>query len=544
MRGVHLTTVPGVTSAPIAPSEPAGDCSANLGNHHFCVLHEGGEGLSDSCAGLVRKAVAAGFAWICVLQDGASKNFGTKFDNSMRADGTIVDADELLKFRFSPICISTVTEKLREFAERARIEGYTGLLILFDMSWMLEAPSGLANHGELEAALHDLTASASIWIACIYDRMIYPPSILLDVLRTHAKVLHADAVYVNPHFLPPPVFLSGDAERKLEWWLARLPGLSGESAGEAGSADWRHTSVSTSASCGIEPDAGRDRFQKNCTNPHRANTARGERATERWKIRCLGELRVYRHDGSLVEWNRCSGATYKIKTIFAYLLQKGAQGASIEEMADLLWPEANDINQSLNRLYHTIHCLRTSLCPELPSSRACPYMISRNRRYYLSLPEGTWIDVPIFEQFCRQGEKLLKTGDLEQSLVCHLAAERLYSGSLFSDIPIEYVENTERDWCWSQRFWIERIYLKMLTYLAAIYRRRDDSESALRCCERVLKTDPCYETAHQEAMRIYHLIGRADALDRQYRLCRESLKRFEDRQPSTSTVSLAHDLIG
>lgn len=530
-------------SAPCSTSRPIPDPRAALANYHLCVLHDGGKGLSDSCAVLLREAVAAGFAWICILQN-FSKDFGMDLEFGGRANGTIVDAEELLKFRFSPICISTVTERLRELTKLARIEGYAGLLILLDMSWILEAPLGLAIHGELEAALHDLTASASVRIVCLYNRTIYPPSILLDVLRTHTSVLHADAICVNPHFLPPPVFLSGDAQRKLDWWLTSLPAFGGESVGGVGSVDRQNLSVPASAACGSEPVAEQVRSRERYVGAYRANAARADRVTERWKIRCLGDLRVYRHDGSLVEWNRCSGATHKIKTIFAYLMQKGAQGASIEEMADLLWPEANSINQSLNRLYHTVHCLRTSLCPELSSSRDCPYVISRNRRYYLSLPEGTWIDVPIFEQFCRRGEKLLKAGDLEQSLVCHLAAERLYSGSLFSDIPLEYVENTERDWCWSQRFWIERIYLKMLSYLAAIYRRRDDPESALRCCERVLKIDPCSETAHQEAMRIYHLIGRSDALERQYQLCRESLKRFEDRQPSTSTVSLAHELIG
>lgn len=544
MSSVHSTVLPGAGSTPSVSPAPAAGLHTAAENYHLCVLHDGNEDLSRRCAGLIRDAVGAGFAWIGVFQNGASEDFGKDFEETVRTSGTIVDAEELLRFRFAPVCISSVTERLRELAERARIEGYNGLLILLDMSWMLEAPSGFANHGELEAALHELTASGSVRIASLFNRMIYPPSILLDVMRTHAMVLHADMICVNPHFLPPAVFLSGDPQRKLDWWLAMLPGSGSQAAEKPGSVDTQKTAVAPAALRGPEPVSKGSRSRRGQSTAYRADAARADRGTVRWKIRCLGELRVYRDDGSLVEWNRCSGATYKIKTVFAYLMQKGAKGASIEEMADLLWPEANDINQSLNRLYHTIHCLRMSLCPELPSGRDCPYMIGHNRRYYLSLPEGTWIDVPIFEQFCRQGEKLLKSGDLERSLVCHLAAERLYSGSLFSDIPIEYVENTERDWCWSQRFWIERIYLKMLTCLATIYRRRDDPESALRCCERVFKIDPCYETAHQEAMRIYHLIGRRDALERQYRLCRESLKRFEERQPSTTTVALAHELIG
>ena len=179
-----------------------------------------------------------------------------------------------------------------------------------------------------------------------------------------------------------------------------------------------------------------------------------------------------------------SGGRFKIKATFAYLMQRGARGASIEEIADLIWPKAH-LTQSLNRLYHTIHCLRQLLLsPESPPTRGCIQIVCRNGRYYLSLPDGTWIDLPIFEQLCRQGEKLFRLGQFEQALMCCQAAERLYGGSLFSDIPLEYVENAELDWCWSQRFWIERMHLRILTYIAAIYRVRKDHELALRYCTR------------------------------------------------------------
>jgi len=88
---------------------------------------------------------------------------------------------------------------------------------------------------------------------------------------------------------------------------------------------------------------------------------------QRWKIHCLGELRVFRQDGTPVQWNRIQGATLKTKTLFAYLLHRGQKGAAVEEIADLLWPEASSTEPSLNRLYHTVHCLRMALSPELTS---------------------------------------------------------------------------------------------------------------------------------------------------------------------------------
>src|SRR3972149_6823090 len=60
-----------------------------------------------------------------------------------------------------------------------------------------------------------------------------------------------------------------------------------------------------------------------------------------------------------------TGVTLKTKTLFAYLLHCGQRGATAEKLADLLWPEANSTDQGLNRLYHTVHCLRMALSPEL-----------------------------------------------------------------------------------------------------------------------------------------------------------------------------------
>lgn len=515
---------------------------------HICVLYEGDDDLDCKFKMLVGDAVSAGLRWIDFASAGMPPTGGARLADDVRSSGSEIDSSALFDLNGPPICISGVIEKLRGLGAQAVSDGYRGLLVLIDMSWMIESPSGLANHGELEAALHRLATSAPIRIASLYNRAIFPAKILLDALRTHATVLDDRAACSNPHFLPPEVYLSGNAEQKLERWLLTLRGWSAGLANANSRADENEASIVpvnvNGASLGVSnADHAGNRSRKGDAHKMVTKSAPAVLALKRWNVRCLGDLRVYRHDDQPIAWNRCGGATYKTKTVFAFLLQKGAQGASVEEIADLLWPAAIDLTQSLNRLYHTIHCLRLALSPDLSSSRNSPYVVSRNRRYYLMLPEGTWIDVPVFEQFCRQGEKLLNAGDVDQSLVCHMAAERLYTGSLFSDVPVEYVENREIDWCWSQRFWLERIYLKMLTYMAIICRRRDDQKAALQYCERVLKIDPCAENAHQEAMRIYRDAGRTDAIERQFRLCRESLKRFEDRQPSASTITLARELM-
>ena len=56
----------------------------------------------------------------------------------------------------TPFSISRVIGKIREQSEAAVAEGFAGLLLLIDMSWLLRTPSGIAQHGEFEAALQEL----------------------------------------------------------------------------------------------------------------------------------------------------------------------------------------------------------------------------------------------------------------------------------------------------------------------------------------------------------------------------------------------------
>ena len=127
-------------------------------------------------------------------------------------------------------------------------------------------------------------------------------------------------------------------------------------------------------------------------------------------------------------------------------------------------------------------------------------------------------------------------------MACHSAAEKIYTGCLFSDIPEQYAQGVDHDWCWSRRYWLEGIYVKMLTHMATLQRQLGNVDRSLSYASRALEIDPCFEHAHREIMRGFHGSGRHDALRRQYQLCCGALKRYEDRVPSSDTRSLFQQL--
>ena len=245
-----------------------------------------------------------------------------------------------------------------------------------------------------------------------------------------------------------------------------------------------------------------------------------------WKIRCFGRLRIYRNDGSQVNWDTPGGATRKTKTLFAYLLQKGGHGAGTDDLADLLWPDAEETETARNRLYHTVRYLRLALGQTDGHGDDRKY-IRRDGSRYVSGSARTQlarhfhvrttmppVSGPHQSRRERRGAGLLQ------------AADRLYTGDLFEDIPAEYADNSERDWCWSKRYWLRDMFFKVQRDAARIYLERKDYSAALAHCQKALAIDPLCEMAHAEAMRVFSAQGRPEAIDRQFKLYLSSLNLF------------------
>lgn len=522
--------------------------SCSWAHGHVCLVFGNETEVIERCEPLMRNA-GIDEPWVFVSNGDAAPGAG-RIARHLGA-ARMVDAASL-EMREPTISVKSVLQALRALIEATTAQGDCRLTLLLDMSWLLHAPSGIAHAGDFEASFQQLVDEKKVRAVCLYNRHLFSESLLLDVLCTHPFVWDSRGEFRNPHFLPPRVYLSGDTRGKLDSWLSSLAPLAAacgqERAGPEGDSCSNAADARNGHRCaqdrkrpieGVAPAPG-----SGGPGVRSLETSSAELGQQRWKIRCFGNLRVYRQDGSPIQWNRIPGATVKTKTLFAFLLSRGVQGASAEETADLLWPDSPSMEQSLNRLYHTVHCLRSSLDPGSTASRGSPLLACREHRYYLTLPEGTWIDVPIFEEFCHRGEHLLEADQLEESLVCHQVAEKLYGGPLFADIPPKYAENDDNNWCWSRRYWLQQTHLKMLTYTAQIFRRLRDIDQAVLYGEQALSVDPCFEPAHRELMRSFHLSARPDALERQYRLCGEALKRYEARVLSGETRLLYQDLAG
>ncbi|WP_425072787.1 AfsR/SARP family transcriptional regulator [Sagittula sp. S175] len=414
--------------------------------------------------------------------------------------------------RLSPAEIALDQERFSAEAVSAALRRWAGegpTRLLLDMRWVSRLPQGaegIARWGEVAQSL----SAQEVSVVSCYDGTMLIDAQVPVAFRAHRQFLAPSGLYENPYWMPPEQRRAPVGEQ-MSWLLGRIvPDYEGQGvfarddrfAAHGGAPDWLGQAQSVSTEAGGES----------------------------WQICCLGQLRVYR-GGERVDWKLKGGAPKKTRTLFAYLLTKGETGAHSDRLAELLWPGEGDEEGKRARLHHTVAMLRKTL--------GDPKSILRTGDFYrLNAPEGSWVDITSFEQLCRRGMSLSRRGQRKEALEVYHTAEQLYTGDLFQDLPVGYVEDEQEDWCLPQRVWLREMALKLHSQMSALWREEGRLRRALEHCQKALAMDPLSDDAHAETLRVYHAQGRMDAMARQYRAYKTALAQIDSSVEGTEIQAL------
>jgi len=151
--------------------------------------------------------------------------------NVMRADGTDVDA-AIRQGSFAitkgyPLPGNFVPDGmvafLAESVQSARLAGYSALRVIGEMSWLTGIERRPERLMEFEAKVNHVFRDHDALAICQYDRRVFPPEVLLEILRTHPTVAYDSFVCENPYYVPPDEYLNPDHhEREIERMLTRM----------------------------------------------------------------------------------------------------------------------------------------------------------------------------------------------------------------------------------------------------------------------------------------------------------------------------------
>ena len=92
--------------------------------------------------------------------------------------------------------------------QKALQEGYNGLRVTGENTWIFTSISGTNRFIEYEAKLNKFLPDSKITAICQFNENKFSPEFLLDVLRTHPEVILYGEYYENTYYEEPEIFLA------------------------------------------------------------------------------------------------------------------------------------------------------------------------------------------------------------------------------------------------------------------------------------------------------------------------------------------------
>jgi signal transduction histidine kinase len=105
----------------------------------------------------------------------------------------------------------------------ATSQGFSGLRLVGDTEWVARGAPGRERWVEYEIRLAQGVAKNNCLALCQYDRRLFSPELILDVIRTHPTVIYRGTVCRNMYYVPPEELLATNhAAREVERLLTRI----------------------------------------------------------------------------------------------------------------------------------------------------------------------------------------------------------------------------------------------------------------------------------------------------------------------------------
>ncbi len=232
-----------------------------------------------------------------------------------------------------------------------------------------------------------------------------------------------------------------------------------------------------------------------------------------WQIALLGGLRAER-EGVVVAHFR----SQKIGALLAYLALFSERVHVREEVAGLLWPEA-DPDVGRTNLRTALSHLRKLLEPDgvAPGS----VLIAEGRHQIGISPAWIRVDVHRFER------QLTGASTLEELK----EAVDLYSGPL---LPGRY-----EPWMLAERDRLAERYFQAMDRLIALHEAHGQIPRALDLAWRALAAEPLREASHAVVLRLLHAQGRPEAARKHFKDLESLFRRELESEPSPELRQIA-----
>src|SRR6185295_20145833 len=202
-----------------------------LGPHdHFCSIYESPEEHYAVAIPFIRIGLDRGEKCIYIADDGmvgdvrqAMQFEGIDVDAAIASNALVLATKEQAYLEHGSFHPDWMFTFWKEATDLAMSEGFSALRATGETEWVLRGGSGLERLMEYESKLTHTLSESKCSALCQYNRRLFPPELILDVIRTHPTVVYRGTVCRNLYYVPPEEFLGGNqASREVDRLLTNI----------------------------------------------------------------------------------------------------------------------------------------------------------------------------------------------------------------------------------------------------------------------------------------------------------------------------------
>ena len=202
-----------------------------LGPHdHLCSIYESPQEHYAVAVPFIRIGLDRGEKCIYIADDGtvgdvrqAMQSEGIDVERATASKALVLATKEQAYLKhgsFHPDWMFTFWKKATQLAMS---EGFSAVRATGETEWVLRGGRGLERWMEYESRLTHTLSESNCSALCQYNRRLFPPELLLDVIRTHPMVVYGGTVCRNLYHVPPDEFLgTNQTAREVERLLTNI----------------------------------------------------------------------------------------------------------------------------------------------------------------------------------------------------------------------------------------------------------------------------------------------------------------------------------
>jgi len=204
-----------------------------LGPHdHLCSIYESPQDHYAVAIPFIRIGLDRGEKCIYIADDGtvgdvreAMQSEGIDVDRATASKALVLATKEQAYLEHGSFDPDWMFTFWKQATQAAISEGFSALRATGETEWVLRGGRGLERWMEYESRLTHTLSESNCSALCQYNRRLFPPELILDVIRTHPMVIYDSTVCQNLYHVPPDEFLgTNQVAREVERLLTNIRG--------------------------------------------------------------------------------------------------------------------------------------------------------------------------------------------------------------------------------------------------------------------------------------------------------------------------------